>query len=143
VKDLYKKHKEIPPSSRSSTDIRHFSETLQLVISRNYTRVFIVIDALDECQDTQALLPEIFKVQGATEANLFATSRLKNSIQKAFAGSLLLEIHAREEDVKRYIDGRMSELKVLKEENKDLNEEIKTELKTKIRDKIGEAVNGV
>jgi Cdc6-like AAA superfamily ATPase len=144
VKDLYEKYKKISASSPSNHDIRHFSEALQHVISGNYTRVFIVIDALDECQDTQTLLTEIFRVQGATEANIFATSRpKKEDIEKAFEGSLSLDISARDEDVKRYIDGRMSELKVLKEENMDLSEESKAELKAEVRDKVSEAVDGM
>jgi len=143
VKDLYKKYEEIPSSSRLNTDVTNFSEALQHIISANYTRVFVIVDALDECQDAQTLLTEIFRVRSATEANLFATSRPKESIQKAFEGSLFLDIYARDEDVKRYVDGRMSELKALKEENRELDEEIKTELKTKIRDKVSEAVNGM
>lgn len=105
IKALYEKYKNIPPSSCSNTDIRYFSETLQHVISGNYTRVFIVVDALDECQHAKAFLSEIFTLQSTTGANIFATSGPKKDIQEEFARSLLLDIHARDEDVKNYIDG--------------------------------------
>ena len=144
VEDLYKKYRKIQPSSRLSADTPHFSEALRLVISRNYARVFIIIDALDECQDATDLLPEFSKLQGYTRANILATSRpekhIEAAFEKAFGGSLRLGISARDEDVAKYIDGRISELDLVTD---DLEEDLKTELKMKIKDKVIEAVDGV
>ena len=126
-----------------NTDIGHFSATLRHVISDIYTRVFVVIDALDECQHPKVFLTEIFTLQANTGANLFATSRPKNDIQREFASSLYLEIYARDEDVKKYIDGRIFDLGILNEENEDLREEVKTKLKMEIEAKVTEAVNGM
>ena len=143
VKDLYDKHKRTPSWSRSISEIRDFSQTLQYVVSDYYTRVFIVIDALDECQDPRTLLPEIFKLQADTGANLFTTSRPIEEIKKQFEGSLLLEISATNEDVGKYLDGHMSQLQILAERNKELSEKIRTEIKTEIKTKIIKVVKGV
>jgi hypothetical protein len=141
VKCFYDKHKKSPSSSCSISDL---SEVLQYVLSGyNYTRIFIVIDALDECQDQSTLTSEIFKLQARTGANLFTTSRPIQGIKKEFGGSILLEISARDEDVEKYLDGQISQLPLLTEENRDLTKEIKTEIKTKIKAKITRVVNGV
>jgi hypothetical protein len=54
-----------------------------------------------------------------------------------------LDIHATDEDVQKYLDGRMSELKVLDKRNKDLTDEIKTRITMESKQKIAEATNGI
>lgn len=72
-------------------------------ITTNYLRVFVIVDALDECQVSdrshRTILREIFKLQAKTRANLFATSRFTDEIMKQFEGALSLEIRATSEDV--------------------------------------------
>jgi len=97
-----------------------------------YSRVFIVVDALDECQvsdDCRArLLSEIFNLQAKTGANLFATSRYIQDIIETFKGCALLDIRARDGDVMRYLDGHMSQLQPCVMKNFDLREGIKTKI---------------
>ncbi|KAF7504337.1 hypothetical protein GJ744_002457 [Endocarpon pusillum] len=54
------------------------SETFQSIAS-SYSRVFIVIDAFDECDDTDGsrtrFLDRLFSIQNKIRLNLFATSR--------------------------------------------------------------------
>ena len=125
VKDLYDRHKV--KRTRPSLD-----ETLKSLhsVAAMYSRVFIVIDALDECQVSDncrsRFLSEIFNLQVKYGANIFATSRFIPEITEKFNGSTLLEIRARGEDVQKYLDGRISqsESKFLKSCHKEINTEI-------------------
>jgi Cdc6-like AAA superfamily ATPase len=128
VKDLYNRHKI--KQTRPSFD--EISKALQSAVVV-YSTVFIVIDALDECQVRTRLLPEIFNLQIKSGVSIFATSRFIPDIIEKFRGSISVEIRATEEDVQRYLDGRISESEsvVLK----SCREDIKT--------KITKAVNGM
>jgi len=121
VKDLYNRHKM--KQTRPSFD--EISKALQSV-AVVYSTVFIVIDALDECQVRTRLLSEIFSLQIKSGASIFATSRFIPDIIEKFRGSTSVEIRATEEDVQRYLDGRISESEsvVLK----SCREDIKTEI---------------
>jgi Cdc6-like AAA superfamily ATPase len=130
VKSLYDSHKD--KRTRPS-----FNEILKLLYSvvANYSRAFIIIDALDECRvsdrpdaDRKKLVSEIFNLQVKTGASLFATSRFIPEIIKEFEGSLSLEICASDADVQKYVDGCMPQLPSFVLRNLDLQEEIKTEI---------------
>ncbi|KAI9668003.1 MAG: hypothetical protein M1821_000823 [Bathelium mastoideum] len=97
-----------------------------------YSRVFIVIDALDECrvQDgcrTQ-ILSKLFDLQTKCGTNLFATSRKIPEIIEEVKQDLLLEIRAHEQDVRSYINGRISHLPSFVKKNPGLQQEIKSEI---------------
>ena len=130
VKSLYDKHKE----KRTRPSLDEISRTLQSVVG-TYTRVIIIVDALDECQVSDGcrkmFLSEISSLQAKTGANLFATSRFIPDITKKFNGSIKLEIRAHDDDVRRYLDGRIlhSAQKLLE----TYREEIKTQI-TKVVD---------
>jgi hypothetical protein len=106
VKSLYKSHKD----KRTRPLFDEVSEVLQSVVAA-YSRAFILIDALDECQVSdggrRTLLSDIFKLQTKTGANFFATSRFNDEITKEFEGALSLEIRAIDEDLQKYLDGQM------------------------------------
>ena len=127
VKSLYDRHK--PKGTRPSLD--EISETLQSV-TLLYSRVFIIVDALDECQISdgcrQRFLAALFDLHAKCGANLFATSRPIPSIEIEFQGNSKLEIRAREEDVQRYLDGHMFRLPGFVARNSKLQEEIKTDI---------------
>lgn len=78
-----------------------------------------------------------------TEAKLFATTRPNKSIEKWFKNGLLLEISAAAEDVENYIHGRLSEFKVLSDENVELSQELRSHLKREIVTKISSAIDGM
>lgn len=125
VKSLYSSYKD--GQLRPSFD--QLSSTLQSVIDL-YSKVYIVIDALDECSDTCRgnLLPEIFKVQTQTGANFFITSRDISAIVKEFEGCASLSIHAHESDVIKYIDGHIPALQPCVQNNYDLQAIIKSKI---------------
>ncbi|KAJ4860563.1 ankyrin repeats (3 copies) domain-containing protein [Trichoderma breve] len=105
VKDLYDKYEK----SRTRPSLYEITVTLHSIAAA-YSRTFIVIDALDECQDLSRLrlLDEIFDLQGKTGANIFATSRISDTIKRRFDGYPTAEISANERDVLAYLDEQLS-----------------------------------
>ncbi|RYP43193.1 hypothetical protein DL768_010045 [Monosporascus sp. mg162] len=114
------------------------STTLQSVAAL-YSRVFIIVDALDECQIIgncrATFIAEIFNLQAKCGANIFAMSRSIQEVRKKFDGSISLEIRASKDDVKKYLEGHIGELPSFVQEDRQLQEEIKKG--------ISEAVDGM
>lgn len=108
VKGLYKDHK----SKRTRPSLEETSRVLKSVAAM-YSRVFLIIDALDECSASDGcrrkLLQELFALQANCQAKLFATSRISPEIEESFKESLSLEIRAKEDDVRRYLDDHIDE----------------------------------
>jgi hypothetical protein len=101
-------------------------------VAAAYSRVFIIVDALDECQISdgcrQRFLSCLFKLQEKCGINLFATSRPILGIEKEFDGNTVLEIRASEEDVRRYLEGHMFRLPGFVVRSLELQEEAKTNI---------------
>ncbi|KAK6358012.1 hypothetical protein TWF730_007366 [Orbilia blumenaviensis] len=85
-------------------------ESLQSVAAL-YSKVFVIVDALDECYCRAQLLPKLFQFHEASCANIFATSRFIPDITDIFnsKGAPTLEILAHDEDVQNYLDGQISQ----------------------------------
>lgn len=127
VKTLYDRHKD----KRTRPSLDEILVTLQ-TMATEYSRVFIIADALDECQISngcrQRFLSGLFNLQAKCGANLFATSRPISSIVKEFEGGSKLEIRASEEDVRKYLDGQMFRLPGFVFRSLELQQEIKTNI---------------
>ena len=127
IKSLYNSHQD----KRTRLSFDEISRALQSVITI-YSRVFIVIDALDECEVSyncrERFLSELFSLQTKCGATLFATSRFIPEITEKFQGSILLEIRASEHDVRRYVDGYISNLPSFVRRSPEFQEEVKTEI---------------
>jgi hypothetical protein len=127
VKSLYDRHKD--RKTRPSLD--EISRALRFVVTP-YSRVFLIIDALDECQASDGcrskLLSKIFSLQAETGINFLATSRSIPDIEKEFMGYPSLDIIASDEDVHSYLDGHMSQLPAFVSNTPDLPEKIKSEI---------------
>jgi Cdc6-like AAA superfamily ATPase len=126
VKTLYERHKD----KRTRPSFDEISKELHSVVA-DYSRAFIIIDALDECQVSdggrQRLLAEMFNLQTKTGANLLATSRFIPETVKKFEGSSTrLEIRASDDDLRRYLDGHISRLPSFVSRSPDLQNEVKT-----------------
>jgi hypothetical protein len=134
VKDLYDSHK----AKKTWPSLEEISSTLHSVTAV-YSRAFIVVDALDECQASDGcwmrFLSEIFNIQTRDGANILVTSRFIQDIIKKFEGSTFLEIRAMDEDVQKYLAGQMDKLPSFVFSNSDLQNNIKTT--------IAKAVNGM
>jgi Cdc6-like AAA superfamily ATPase len=126
VTSLYRRHKD----KRTRPSLDEISEALRLVATK-YSRVFILVDALDECQAIghcrDTLLSEIFGLQ-EHGVNFFATSREMSGITEKFKQSPSLDIRADKQDLRRYVDGRISDLPSFVRREPDRQEEVKTEI---------------
>jgi hypothetical protein len=124
VKDLYNRHR----TKRTRPTLDEVTSTLQSV-GGMYSRIFIIIDALDECQVSNGcrsrFLTALFGMQVKCGANLFVTSRYIPDITGKFEGSISLDISAAKDDVERYLDGHMSRLPAFVGRSSDLQEEVK------------------
>ncbi|KAH8786634.1 hypothetical protein BGZ57DRAFT_817784, partial [Hyaloscypha finlandica] len=127
ITELYDRHN----TKRTRPSLDEISRSLQAITSQ-YSRVFLIIDALDECQVSdgcrQRFLSSLFNLQAQHKANLFITSRPISSIEKEFEGISKLEIRASEEDVQKYLDGHLFRLPGFVARSLELQEEIKTEV---------------
>ncbi|KAL6799179.1 ankyrin repeat-containing domain protein [Trichoderma sp. SZMC 28013] len=122
VQKLYKKRNpkeeenrptsQIPPTRPSLDEI---VDALNQIIAI-YSKTYIIIDALDECTDSNvqrsSLMSEIFGLQTRLGANLFFTSRPIPQIKKDFENReyATLEIRAAEKDMRQYLDTNMPQL---------------------------------
>ena len=126
VELLYQRHKS--KGSRAST-----TELLDTIkaITRDSSRIFLVVDALDECTGagTRArLLKEIASLQDQKKLNFISTSRFLPDVLEEFKGQLTLEIRATDGDVRTYITDRMTELPAFVRRNNLLQERIVSEI---------------
>lgn len=134
VRALHDKHN----NRRTRPSFSEISQALQSVIPM-YSRVFVVLDALDECQKTDncrdTFLLEIFSLQTRYGMNILATSRFIPEVISRFRDDMTLEIRANTEDVKRYVGGHLDELPDEIREDPSLRKEITT--------KISDAADGM
>ncbi|KAF3271856.1 hypothetical protein TWF128_000384 [Orbilia oligospora] len=106
IKELHTKLRRTRPSHEDIVKI------LRSIIKTYYSRVFIVIDALDEypiSNGRMKFLSELFRLYDKYGANIFATSRLIPQITETFKSSTTLEIRAHDEDVRNYLNEQISQ----------------------------------
>jgi len=101
--------------------LSEYADLLQSEV-RRFSKVFIVIDALDECSESNGtrdnFLAEIRKLQPTI--HLLVTSRHIEIIERAFKNAARLEIRASDEDVRKYLEGRIaSEPQLVRHVEKD------------------------
>jgi hypothetical protein len=110
VKDLFRRYesKAVPP----------FKETFNAVCSvvSEFKRVFIVIDALDECSAgagcRSMLIDAVKKIQDRAKSNVLITTRDLPDITSNFEGILPLRISARDTDIREYLDSQWNRLPI-------------------------------
>ncbi|KAJ5638592.1 hypothetical protein N7528_000982 [Penicillium herquei] len=134
VEDLYDTYLTL----KTKASVNDLIEALDTTIFR-FQRVFIVIDALDECHmadgSRDMLLDQLFALQSKHTLGILATSRENPEISCQFAGCPSLMIRANENDIERFLRGQMGVLP-----NFVRN---KPELQQEIVDKITKAVDGM
>lgn len=127
VKSLYDQHSR--QWTRPSFD--KLSNVLRSVTAA-YTNAFIIVDALDECQTKdgcrELFLTEMFNLAATSGVHLFATSRFIPEITARYHGMTQLEIRARSEDVRRYVDGHTSRLPSFVGRSSSFTEEVIIEI---------------
>jgi hypothetical protein len=100
VQKLYKHHNSL----RTRPSLTEYSQLLQLIVARS-SKVFLIIDALDECNESNgtrsSLITEIQKLPPCM--HLLCTSRHAPDIEQQFSGLPRQEIRASNIDVERYL----------------------------------------
>lgn len=106
---LYNNHLQ----NKSPSTLKEVCNLLEIEASR-YSKIFILLDALDECSDTHGarrdILSRIRTLQSKWRVNLAATSRLIPTIIQDFKGAIRLDIKASEVDVQKYLRGQFHRL---------------------------------
>ncbi|KAK2761925.1 ankyrin repeat protein [Colletotrichum kahawae] len=135
IASLHGKHRN-KGTKPSSGDLVEVLE----VMCASFTRAFVVVDAMDECQAEgcrSALIDVLFDLQRKfpNAVSLFITSRYVPEVKEKFQSSLQLEIHATDGDLSRYAHSRIDHILtwicVPKEHRLQIRKEI-TEKITKI-----------
>ena len=122
--DLYRDKRTRPSFDEISGTLHYVATT--------YSRVFIIVDALNECQASDGcrtrFLSEIFRLQTNCEASLFVTSRIILELQEKFVGHIFLTVHASKTNIRSCLDWRVLELPRFVIGNLELQEEIKSKI---------------
>ncbi|KAF2809675.1 uncharacterized protein BDZ99DRAFT_33975 [Mytilinidion resinicola] len=134
VERLHKQHAN--RGTRPSPD--EVFSALQDVLA-HYSTIHIVVDALDECQDSDGtrcqFLAKLRDLQAVRDVRLMATSRFIPEITDGFNEALRLEVQASREDVKRFVAGQSYRLPRCIQHDPALQEIV--------QEKIVEAVDGM
>ena len=119
VHQLLKKNRVLPAElealysahvvQQTRPPISKYTELLQLAV-QSYHKVFIIVDALDECVEVggtrQDLVNGLQRLQ--PKVNLLVTSRDIPNVRRQLGGAARLEIQASDEDIRKYIEDRIS-----------------------------------
>ncbi|KAF1953955.1 hypothetical protein CC80DRAFT_476890 [Byssothecium circinans] len=109
VERLHKQHAD----QGTKPSLEEIFSTLQDVLAK-YSTVYIVVDALDECRDSDGtrrrFLAKLRDLQTGQDVRLMATARLIPEIEDEFREAARLEVRASNEDVKRFVAGQMYRL---------------------------------
>jgi hypothetical protein len=88
--------------------------TALLIVCSKYARVYVVLDALDECTDQDGtrsqLIEKLRYLQMRTNVRLLLTSRFIPEITEKFRLDPVLEVQASEDDVKQFVIGQIPRL---------------------------------
>ena len=100
---LHKKHNTRPTLSQIIDTLR--------TLTRNFTTVRVVVDALDECAESDdAALRFISAIRSlGPHVKLLCTSRFSTVFESYFAGAEKLEISAKSEDIKMFLDSQIQQ----------------------------------
>ncbi|KAI8633129.1 hypothetical protein F5Y19DRAFT_290242 [Xylariaceae sp. FL1651] len=121
LKGLYDRHR----GRQTRPSLEEVSRALESITSQ---RIFVIIDALDECQASDGcrmrFLSALFTFRERTGVSIFATSRMIPEIMVRFQGSLSVEIRATKDDIRRYLYGHIKQLPSFVTNQRDLQDEI-------------------
>jgi Cdc6-like AAA superfamily ATPase len=132
IEQLHQKH----AGRGTKPSLDEIYSTLRDVLAR-YPTVYIVIDALDECQEgtRRQFLAKLRDLQAVQDIRLMATSRFVPDIEDAFGEASRLEVRASGEDIKRFTDGQLYRLPACIQRN--------TTLQEMVQEHIANAVDGM
>ncbi|KAI1859367.1 hypothetical protein JX265_010370 [Neoarthrinium moseri] len=123
LKELYERH----ALKRTKPTLEEISTALRTVVA-TFARVFIIVDALDECQVADncrtRFVHQLLRLQTQQGISVFATTRRMPDIEKELSNSSIIEIRASEEDIGRYLKSAIACLPRFIADRSDLQDEI-------------------
>jgi hypothetical protein len=99
---LYQRHHE----KRTTPSVEEVFDVLQSVVGE-YSRVYIIADAIDEYPEAQRQILVEYLVKIGSTVNLMITSRPHIHPHSALPNLDALEILANEDDIRRYVEGQI------------------------------------
>ena len=129
VANLYNRHAD----RRTHPLLEEIRNALQIVIS-NYSKVYVVVDALDEClkDHRSQLLAMLRDLQSNRNISFMATSRFIPEVVQQFTLSPILEVRADDSDVKRFVAGQIYRLPRCVQRDDELQEAVKDGISTAV-----------
>lgn len=125
VTDLYDRYK----GRRSQPSSEELIELLITTVMRNFDRVFLFLDALDECNERDVLLPALERIMSYRVASLFLTSRREPDIIAGLSVlqpiKVSIEVQQVAADVEIFLTKRMAVEPYLRNLSVDLKDEIR------------------
>ncbi|OBT73411.1 hypothetical protein VF21_08109 [Pseudogymnoascus sp. 05NY08] len=110
---------------------------LTLVIQKYFHKVYVVLDALDECSERQILLPILHQLIDSKCASIFLTSRSEHDFQKSLSEvsiySAAIESADVALDVELFVKRQIKSIESLRDLNVDLQNEIVQQLLDALR----------
>ncbi|RDW76303.1 uncharacterized protein DSM5745_06295 [Aspergillus mulundensis] len=123
VKDLHRQHKD-----RATRPLGWEISEANRSVAATFPKVFIVVDALDECPEGKdyrnMVVDELLKLRATKSVNLFITSRPSPDILEIFSGEVHIEIQATKEDIEVYVHSNLKLLPRVIQRSSDLQQEI-------------------
>lgn len=151
VKQLCRRRKAFPNQLREKFELADVPTPQELIAqlialsdSKTFDQVFLIIDALDECEPRKHILSFIDKLAGGSSCNfkIFVTSRRERDIETTFTrqGFPTLQIQATKvnADIERFVD-----FEVERRTGEDNFCVINQELKDKIKHALCSQSNGM
>ena len=135
-RELFNRHAE----RQTKPSLEEIRDALKIAVT-GLSSVFVLVDALDECQDytRRQFLAELRGLRTRTDLRLMCTARsipeVEDEIENEFAGALKLEVRAASEDMKNFVNSRIERLpKCVRDDSA---------LQKLVLDKISEAADGM
>ena len=128
--DVLESVRTIWSQHRGSQNIPSFDIIREVLrsVSTFFTKLYIVIDALDECQESEGfrskILEVLLDVQTSANVNLLLTSRPIANVVQELENCCSLSIRADEGDVRTYLESRISRMPKFIQRNQELQEQI-------------------
>ncbi|OXV11091.1 hypothetical protein Egran_01149, partial [Elaphomyces granulatus] len=119
VHKLYQSYKSSRPSSDELFKI--------LSIIGNHDRVYLIVDALDECSEEvrKRVCKKIRSLQDISNTSFMATSRPIDAMNKEFPPNSRFEIRAQAEDVEMYLETELKYLPECISDSPDMRRDVK------------------
>ncbi|EUC45234.1 hypothetical protein COCMIDRAFT_96098 [Bipolaris oryzae ATCC 44560] len=131
VEAFYTTHRQ-----KYSGQVRTVVPTLEAVIA-SFSRVFIVLDAVDEClapeQNCTDFLCVIQELQGRHKLQLLATSRVIPEVTERFTTASVLQIQADAQDVRKYLTQQVHRLPGFVRKDVELQNEVVSSIVEAVR----------